>query len=476
MHRTFRAFARVALVALSVGCDTPKTHQPGVDPVPPEPEPAPPPAAAAEVELPLHLVGSVEIPGSTSLRWFARIEQGENGPAGTISIPAQGANNLDLANIEVSSDAVRFELAPAGAKWTGAIEGDRFACSFEQHAVKLDCTMEKVSAELYAAAGHGKRPQDPEPPFPYDIEEVAYANGEVNLAGTLTLPKGGPHAAALLISGSGAQNRDEEILGHKPFWVLADHLSRKGIAVLRVDDRGVGGSTGASADITMMDFAADVRAGLAFLRAHDRVAPDNVGLVGHSEGGAVAFHVAAGDPKVAFVVSLAGPGVDGGEILVEQGAALTKAMGGSEAQVADVRKKQAEAMALVRKTKDPGALRAELLKILEGDDAEARLAIVTSPWFRTFVTYDPAKDLRKLRMPVLALNGSLDTQVVADQNVPALEKALARNRKAKVQRLEGLNHLFQHAQTGSPTEYGTIEETIDPAVLELVATFVADSV
>jgi hypothetical protein len=424
-------------------------------------------------------VGAIEIPGGVSLRWFARIEAGENGPAGKISIPDQGARDLDLANVEVSADSVAFELAPVGAKWTGAVEDDRIGCRFEQRGVELGCTMQRVSAEQYAAAGESGRPQDPKPPFPYDVQEVAYESDKVKLAGTLTLPKNGPHPAALLISGSGGQNRDEEILGHKPFWVLADHLSRNGIAVLRVDDRGVGGSTGASADVTMMDFAADVKAGLAFLRAHERIDAAKIGLIGHSEGGAIAFHVAAADPKVAFVVGLAGPGVDGGEVLVEQAAALTRAMGGSEAQVADVRRLQAEAMAIVRKTKDPATLKAELQRIIAPDgndgDIDARLAVVTSPWFRTFVSYDPAVDLAKLRIPVLALVGSLDVQVVADQNVPALKKGLARNRRAEVQRLEGLNHLFQRAKTGAPSEYGTIEETIDPAVLQLVAGFVTEA-
>jgi pimeloyl-ACP methyl ester carboxylesterase len=340
--------------------------------------------------------------------------------------------------------------------------------------------MQRVTAEELAAAQEHRRPQDPKPPFPYDVEEVAYENGEVKLAGTLTLPKEGPHAAALLISGSGAQNRDEEILGHKPFWLIADQLSRNGIAVLRVDDRGVGGSTGFTDQITMMDFASDVQAGLAFLRKHPRVDPKKVGLIGHSEGGAVAFRVAAGDPKLAFVVSLAGPGVNGGELLEEQVAAVLKASDVPATMIEVVRKQQREAIALLRKTKDPDELKAELAKVMDptgsnNPQVEAQIAVVMSPWFRTFVNYEPAKDLAKLRMPVLALNGSLDVQVVADQNVPAIQKALRRNKKAKVQRLEGLNHLFQHAKSGSPTEYGEIEETMDPAVLELVTKFVADA-
>jgi hypothetical protein len=435
----------------------------------------------AEVELPFHLVGVIEIPGGASLRYFATIEKGENGLAGKVSLPQQGAANLDLAAVELSADAVSFELAPVGAKWTGKFEGDAIACSFSQRGANLGCKMQKVSAEQFAAAQKGARPQDPKPPFPYDAEDVTYTNGDVTLAGTLTLPKGGPHAAVLLISGSGAQDRNEEILEHKPFWVLADHLSRNGIAVLRVDDRGVGGSTGLTDQITMMDFAADVKAGLAFLRAHARVDPKKVGLLGHSEGGAVAFHVAAADRKVAFVVSLAGPAVSGGDVLVAQVAALAKTTGASEAQVAEIQKMQAKAVEVVRKTKDADKLAAELRKIMDpegkgGDAVEAQVAVAASPWFRTFVRYDPAKDLAKLRMPVLALNGTLDVQVVADQNVPAMQKALARNRKAKVQRLEGLNHLFQRAQSGSPAEYGVIEETMDPAVLELVASFVGDAV
>jgi pimeloyl-ACP methyl ester carboxylesterase len=478
MLRTHRSLPFVVVIALSVACDTPATQQPSTQD--PAPEPTAPEPAAAAVELPIHLVGAIEIPGGVSLRYFAKIEKGESGPVGKLSIPDQGAKDVDLASIEVSAEAISFELAPARAKWTGKLQGDAIECSFEQGGAKLPCKMAKVTAEQYAAAGETHRKQDPKPPFPYDVEDVTYANGEVKLAGTLTVPKGGPHAVALLVSGSGAQDRNSQILGHKPFWVLADHLSRQGIAVLRVDDRGVGGSTGRSESITMLDFSADVQAGVAFLRAHERIDPKKIGLVAHSEGGAVVVHVAAADPELAFVVTLAGPGVNGGDLLVAQAAALARVSGATDEQIRELEKMQARAMEVVRKSSDAEKAKAELKKMFDptgagGDAIDAQLAIVGTPWFRTFVSYDPAKDVAKLRMPVLALNGSLDMQVVAKQNLPALRKALAKNKKAKVQELEGLNHLFQHATTGSPAEYGTIEETIDPAVLELVASFVKEA-
>jgi pimeloyl-ACP methyl ester carboxylesterase len=344
-----------------------------------------------------------------------------------------------------------------------------------------------------AAAQPARRPQDPQPPFPYSTEETAYSNGDIHLAGTLTLPPGeGPFPAVVLITGSGAQNRDEELLGHRPFLVLADHLTRAGIAVLRVDDRGVGGSTGSVPQSTSADFAGDVLAGVRFLKGHPRIAPGRIGLLGHSEGGLIAPLAASRSADVAFIILLAGPGVPGAEILPAQVEAIDRASGMPEERI----RKQVDLtradLRLMRAEKDPTALRAQLKKLFAehsdaldpkeiqagGTDAlvEQQVKAFSSPWFRYFLDYDPRPVLRLVRVPVLALNGELDRQVPVEQNLPAIEQALreGKNPDVTVRRMPGLNHLFQTARTGSPAEYSTIDETLSPALLDTVTHWILE--
>jgi uncharacterized protein len=395
----------------------------------------------------------------------------------------QGARDVALGELALDGHTLAFALVDAGAKWTAAFGADGVECTFSQRGISLPCTIESVSAEVFAERAAGGRPQDPEPPFPYEVQEVTYEHPEagLRLAGTLTLPADGPHPVALLISGSGAQDRDETVAGHRPFLVLADHLSRNGIAVLRVDDRGVGGSTGNADAATMEDFAKDVEAGITFLSSHPQVDGEKIGLIGHSEGGAIAPYVAARNSKVAFVIMLAGPGVTGGDLLIEQVGALLRTMDADEAAIAEAKAAQAEVMKVLATTADDTQARAAIRKIMDpegvgGEAVDAQLEMVVGPWFRTFVAYDPAPTLKKLRIPILAVNGALDTQVVASQNIPAIEKAVSGNPKAKVVVLDGLNHLFQPATTGSPAEYAQIEQTLDPALLELVTDWLTTSV
>jgi hypothetical protein len=242
----------------------------------------------------------------------------------------------------------------------------------------------------------------------------------------------------------------------------------------------VGESGGEAGAGTMKDLAKDVGAGVAFLVAHERVDPKKIGLLGHSEGGAIAPYVAAGNKDVAFVVTLAGPGVDGGKVLVAQVAAIAKVAGADAKTIEEARQAQAKAMKILVATKDDAKARVELKKTLDPDGVggaaiDKQLDVVTSPWFRTFVTYDPGPTLKKLKVPVLALFGSLDVQVVATQNAPAFKKALARNKKAKIETVEGCNHLFQEAQTGSPAEYGQIDQTMDPKVLLRISDWIAQT-
>ena len=339
-----------------------------------------------------------------------------------------------------------------------------------------------------ARAAEFERPQTPQPPFPYRAEEVTYDNGAITLAGTLTLPAAdAPYPAVLLLTGSGPQDRDETIFGHKPFLVLADFLTRAGIAVLRVDDRGVGGSSAGPATATSADLADDAVAGVRFLTARPEIDSRRIGLIGHSEGGIIAARAArqtsnndktAEAAEVAFVVLLAGPGVPGDKILPRQLAAMSLASGANDDFVQRQRTIQKTLLTAI-KTGAPedetrGALR-ELIQLqsptLVGTPLDnvvrMQLQNVTSPWFRFFLNHDPRDDLRHVTVPVLALNGSKDLQVLWDQNLPAIEAALAEagNDDVTVRRLDGLNHLFQTAAIGTILEYGALTVTVAPLAL-----------
>jgi pimeloyl-ACP methyl ester carboxylesterase len=283
----------------------------------------------------------------------------------------------------------------------------------------------------------------------------------------------------VLITGSGPQDRDESLLGHKPFLILSDYLTRHGIAVLRADDRGVGQSTGVFADATTADFATDTEAGVAFLKTRAEVNPHKIGLIGHSEGGVIAPMIAAHNKDVAFIVMMAGTGVPGDEVLVAQLEAISIANGQTAEKAAKDAERQREILKLVETEKDTAALEKEIKEKMPADAPEAQAGLqvtrLTSKWFRYFLTYDPATALRKVTCPVLAINGSLDKQVLPDQNLPVIRKALeeAGNKHFEIDELPGLNHLFQTAKTGSPAEYAQIEETMSPVALEKMANWIA---
>lgn len=344
-------------------------------------------------------------------------------------------------------------------------------------------------------SGEPKRPQEPKAPFPYSAREVTYTN-EVDgakFAGTLTIPAEkefgkGPFPAVLLITGSGPQDRDETLLGHKPFLVIADHLTRHGIAVLRVDDRGVGGSTSPkNMQETTLDYVGDVLAGVQFLKSAPEVRASSIGLIGHSEGGLIAPMVAAQSADVAFIVMLAGPGVPGVQILEEQMVAMARAEGTKDEMLKELGAAQKKLLeAAVRPASDPerdGAMEvaiAELVKVQSGGkevpESERTAAVaaakksLSGPWMQTFMTLDPRIALAKVKCPVLALNGGLDTQVVASQNVHEIVRVLVAsgNQDVTARVFPGLNHLFQHAKTGGFSEYAASEETFSPEVLDVM--------
>jgi pimeloyl-ACP methyl ester carboxylesterase len=315
------------------------------------------------------------------------------------------------------------------------------------------------------------RPQEPTPPYPYREEQVTFVNAKagITFAGTLTLPASSAASpAVVLITGSGAQDRDETVAGHKPFLVLADTLTRRGIAVLRVDDRGVGGSGGTMATATSEDFVDDALAAVAYLTARKDIDTRHIGLVGHSEGGLIAPIAATRSKDIAFIVLMAGPGITGDQILFLQGAAIMRANGASEAAISRNREVQEKLFDIIRTEKDDAAAREKIKAVAPGQER------VATPWFRYFLSYDPVPVLQKVTCPVLAINGEKDLQVPYRENLDAIGKALRAggNPDATTLSMPNLNHLFQTSQTGSPSEYAKIPETIAPVALDAISDWI----
>lgn len=432
--------------------------------------------------------GEMELSGS-KLELIFKISATENGKlSAKMDVPAQGARNLPVSKAEVEADSIFLHVAMIAGHFFGELVNDStITGTWSQSGLNFPLTLnrtEKVT-EL-------NRPQTPQPPFPYQVKEVSYENMQagIKLAGTLTFPEQAENVpAVILISGSGAQDRDETIFEHKPFWVIADYLTRNGIAVLRVDDRGVGGSEGSVSNATSEDFAGDVLAGMEFLQTRKEIDPAKIGLIGHSEGGIVAPIVANKASDVAFIVMLAGPGIPGEQILYEQGRLIGLASGMTEEQMEQNRKTQ-EAIFNIIKTEKDAAIRLDRLQrtftggmyaMMNEDQKKAidqQIAAVNSPWFSYFLTYDPRPALSKLKCPVLALIGEKDLQVPPKSNLPAIEKALTEgdNKNFKTIELPNLNHLFQNCETGAVAEYAQIEETISPEVLEIISEWIWETV
>lgn len=379
-------------------------------------------------------------------------------------IPAEAAFENGVARFAVPSIGGRFEgaLSEDGLTLTGALS---------QGAMSLPLVLTRTAA----IASVDDRPQTPLPPFPYASTDVFIDNPAapgVRLAGTLTLPAGpGPHPAAILITGSGPQDRDETILGHKLFLVLADALTRRGVAVLRYDDRGVAGSTGDFAASTTADFATDARAALDWLAARPEIDAARIGLIGHSEGGVIAPLVVQGGGHAAWLVLLAGPAVDGGDIIEEQARRLGAAAGATPEQLAQGGQLQAALIQAVRDHADDAAGAAAALQALlvEAGQTPAQAAqtaaAMSSDWYRGFIVHDPAPSIRAVQAPILGVYGGRDLQVTADQNAAVLQ---ALNPRVELRVFPQANHLMQPAITGMPTEYGGIETTIDPEILAAV--------
>jgi uncharacterized protein len=409
----------------------------------------------------------------------------------TVDSPDQMAIGIPVEITSFEGDMLKLELPALQASYQGfMVNSESIKGKWLQAGMTFDLNLNKGAT----TASGPSRPQLPVPPFPYGIEEVVIHNEKagVSLAGTLTVPRGsGPHPAVVLISGSGPQNRDEEVAGHKPFLVLADFLTRNGIATLRYDDRGVAGSTGDFASATSKDFMEDAAAALKFLKAQKRINEKKCGLIGHSEGGMIAQMMAASNKDVAFVVLLAAPGVPIPRLLLTQAELIGKAQGASESEIKITGESNAAVFEILCSEKDLDKARIkvdqEMEKLaakLSGGDTERNSMLLQQlkssvdavfvPWFLFFINYTPEDYLSKIKCPVLALNGEKDTQVEADENIAAIKSILEANgnRKVTAKVMPGLNHLFQTANTGAPREYAQIEETFAPSALQIISDWI----
>ena len=381
-------------------------------------------------------------------------------------------------------DKLTLALPKINGSYEGRLDGDRLVGTFKQNGVTLPLELEKTANPPVITA----RPQEPKRPLPYDELQVSVASSAagVTLACTLTEPRGkGPFGAVVLVTGSGPQNRDEALMGHRPFLVLSDAITRKGVAVLRCDDRGVAKSTGMFAKATTFDFADDTLAEVKALQSRPEIDHAHVGLAGHSEGATVATIAAARSKDVAFVVLLAAPAFPGDQVSNLQRAWFERAAGEDAQAIAATKAKWDVAYTIIKAEPDDAVATKKLRVLYDALSAADRAQLggpagfdaltkeLLSPWWRTWLVLDPRTFLAKVKVPVLALDGERDMQVEPRANLPEIKKALAHDHDATVREMPGLNHLFQTAKTGSPTEYGEIDETMSPAVLALVSDWIA---
>ncbi len=442
--------------------------------------------SAAETDDPVgfwqgHLEGAAE----AVLKVGVAIERQPDGQlSGQLDIPEQGLVGLPLDLLRFTGRRLRFGHKGTRLLFDGELsaDGQTITGTISQSGLQVPLRFRRSRERLAL-----DRPQHPKPPYPYRTEELTIdAPGGVKLSATVTVPAGtGPFPGLVLIHGSGPQDRDETIFGHKPFWVLADALTRRGVAVLRYDKRGVGKSTGPTATVTSLDFAGDAEAALGALLARPEVNRDRVGLLGHSEGGLIAPLIAGRREGVAFVVLLAGPGATGAEVLRHQGSLMQRKLGTPEERVARIDAAYRQVMALVTSTQSAAALAGPLRPLVKelvaaqgGPDRDEVINVAVAqfllPWLRFFAAYDPVPVLKKVRCPVLALFGELDTQVDPAQNLPPLAAALEAggNPDYTVVKLPRCNHLFQTARSGLVTEYMALTETMAPRALETIADWV----
>jgi pimeloyl-ACP methyl ester carboxylesterase len=447
---------------------------------------------AAEASLAGAWSGELEVGGGKLPIVFHVVEK-DGALSATMDSPSQGALGIPVSSAAQKDGKVELGIASIKGEFVGELSADGKSIQgfWKQGGASLPLLLARGEPATKLA-----RRQEPEPPYPYAVEELKIAGGTkgVELGGSLVIPSGkGPFPAVVFVTGSGPQDRDETILGHKPFLVIADYLAKRGIASFRYDDRGVASSTGDYGSATTLDFAADAEAALGYLAARKELDPQRLGVIGHSEGGLVADIVASRNAsraaKASFIVSLAGPALRGDRLLLLQGAALARAMGMPEREIEESRETNERLYAIAMSDEPPEAIKLEAKRVYleylasnpsfsEADrtkgekEADSMVASLVLPWTRGFLSLDPARYLAALDIPVLALGGTKDLQVPVDADFAALESSIGPKASLSVLRLEGLNHLFQHCATGLPGEYGAIEETFAPEALEAIGDWI----
>jgi hypothetical protein len=424
--------------------------------------------------------------GGAKLRVVFHVSKTDSGKySATFDSPDQNAFGIPFSSVAIANDSIHLVAGLIGSTYDGKFTPTKSAMMgvWRQHGGAAELKMERTT--IASLVFEMKRPQEPKPPYPYKSEEVSFGSNLTGMkyTGTLTVPDSGGHfPATILITGSGVHDRNEDIFGHKPFLVLADYLTRRGIAVLRVDDRGVGGSTGNKMEAALLDHAEDVVAEIEFLKTRPEIDSNRIGLIGHSEGGIVAPIVAAKASNVAFVVLMAGPGVPGYQLILDQLILLDRVAGVSDSSTNIALKLEKKVLNIAMVEKDSVKAVDNLRTILETEAGEpavaanAEISQLLSPSYRSLLSYDPRPTLEQVKCPVLALWGSKDLEIPPAENLPAVENALKKggNKDFKVVEIPGLNHLFQDANTGSPNEYAQIKRTFSQDALKLIGDWIVE--
>lgn len=431
--------------------------------------------------------GAVNIQG-VKLRIVFHIKKVNGDYSATMDSPDQGVKGIPVTSVNYFNDSLSLNIDNIRFAYNGLVKEDVVEGKVTQNGMKLPLILTREEVKV-------KRPQEPTPPYPYTSEEVTFKNtkANINLTGTLTFPNGdGNFPSVVLINGSGPQNRDSEILGHKPFLVLSDHLTKSGIAVFRFDERGVGKSEGNYGLSTSKDFASDVESAVAYLRGRKEIDQKKIGLIGHSEGGMIAPMLAANPSNnISFMVLMAGPGLPISEMMLLQSEAVMKSSGLPESQIERNNDLNETAYALVKNAKSQANLKADLEQLFGNyydqyvgaadnqNDAKEKfvkqqMQSLLNPWFQYFIKYNPQENLAKVDCPVLAVNGSEDLQVTPSENLKAIEEALKAggNANYEIKQLNGLNHLFQECKSCTLEEYAEIEQTLSPVLLNLVTDWI----
>lgn len=410
----------------------------------------------------------------------------------TMDSPEQKAFNIPVSHISFENNTLKLEVEAAKLSYTGQfIDAENIKGTFSQMGQDVAMNLSKTKKEKTKI----NHPQEPQEPFPYRSEEITFENkaAGIKLSGTLTLPAvGKKFPVVVLITGSGPQDRNSELLGHKPFLLWADYLTRRGIAVLRYDERGIGKSEGKFSGSTSADFASDAEAALAFLKTRKDIDKKKIGLIGHSEGGIIAPMIAARNKAVHFVVMLAGTGLRGDQLLLMQQELVAKVSGISDEDIASNRKLNEQLFYIILNAKNDDQMKTDMRAVLEKtylaftpeeipsglsmeQFVQMNIGYYSDPWILYFLRFDPQTSLSKVKCPVYAVNGDKDLQVPAKENLEAIAKYLtiAGNSNFKTQVFPGLNHLFQESSTGNPEEYAKIEQTLSPVILEAVSSWIS---